>query len=57
MRSRILQVGGLPLISPGVTNRVVWLVDGGSPRDVLTSTSTLTPYYWPRYLYARPPSS
>lgn len=50
-------VGGLPMISPGVTNRVVWLVDGGSGRDILTSTSTLTPYYWPRYLFARPPSS
>ncbi|MEU5946318.1 hypothetical protein ABZ793_12240 [Micromonospora sp. NPDC047465] len=50
-------VGGLPMLSPGTTNRIVWLVDGGSPRDILSSTSTLTPYYWPRYLYTRPPSS
>ncbi|MFG3702377.1 hypothetical protein ACGF5C_31520 [Micromonospora sp. NPDC047620] len=50
-------VGGLPMLSPGQVNRIVWLVDGGSPRDILSSTSTLTPYYWPRYLYTRPPSS
>lgn len=49
-------VGGLPMLSPGVANRIVWLVDGGSPRDILSSVSTLTPYYWPRFLYARPPS-
>ncbi|MCX4470442.1 hypothetical protein OOK41_09000 [Micromonospora sp. NBC_01655] len=50
--------GRFPMLSPGVTNRVVWLADGAALADAaLTSTSTLTPYYWPRYGYVRPPSS
>lgn len=49
---------GFPLVSPGRTNRVTFLADGGNVGDAaLTSTSTITPYYWPKYLYARPPSS
>jgi hypothetical protein len=50
-------IGGLPMVSPGVTNRIVFLPDGGSVRDFLTSTSTVTPYYWPRYQHVRPVGS
>jgi hypothetical protein len=52
--------GGLPLVSPGVTNRIVWLLDAGttsSAGDTLTNTTTVIPHYWPRYLHVRPPST
>lgn len=50
--------GGPPMVSPGVTNRIVFVldVDGIDLAGTLTTT-TVTPYYWPRYLTVRPPSS
>lgn len=49
---------GFPLVSPGATNRIVFLADGGAVADSpLGSTWTVTPYYWPRYGYVRPPAS
>ncbi|MGW1057629.1 hypothetical protein [Micromonospora rubida] len=48
-------VGGFPLVSPGVTNRIAFVADGGSIADsALTSSWTVTPYYWPQYGYVRP---
>jgi hypothetical protein len=50
--------GRLPYITPGQTNRVVFMRDapptvraGG---DDITLTTVVSPYYWPRYLYVRP---
>lgn len=47
--------GSPPLVSPGVTNRIVMVRHTGQvgTGDVLSGTSGVTPYYWPRYLYVR----
>lgn len=51
-------VGGLPLISPGVTNRVYMIRDvTPGVLDAVTDTTPLTAYYWPRYLSVRPAST
>lgn len=43
-----------PLVSPGVTNRIVFVRDGGKVTDsALTATSTVTPSYYPQYAFAR----
>lgn len=49
-------VGGLPMISPGVTNRICWLLvaNGDTNIDDLTYSTVIDAYYWPRYLYVRP---
>jgi hypothetical protein len=48
--------GGLPLVSPGATNRVVWIPDTGALQsdavNRLAQSIKVTPYYWPRYLRA-----
>jgi len=52
--------GLLPYISPGVTNRVYFVLDVGTTNvtDTKTNTVDITPYYWPRYLgVARPVST
>lgn len=47
--------GGTPMIAPGVTNRIVFVRSIGEVEsDSITATVTVTPWYWPRYLYARP---
>jgi hypothetical protein len=50
-------VGGLPMISPGQTNRIVFLRDVGTTSgasDAVTGTTDITLAYWPRYAYIRP---
>ncbi|MET7395627.1 carbohydrate binding domain-containing protein [Dactylosporangium sp. NPDC005572] len=47
--------GGLPMVSPGQTTRIVWLLDvatvvGGDDKTLAT---TIKAYYWPRFLYVR----
>lgn len=52
--------GGFPVISPGQTNRIVFLRDIGSTSgasDAITGTTDITLSYWPRYLYIRPAST
>lgn len=52
--------GGFPMVSPGVTNRVVYVrrVNSGSVgQDVLTGTTVLDLEYYPRYLAVRPVAS
>lgn len=50
--------GRPPMLTPGQTNRLVWIrnapptVRAGG--DDLTLTTVISPYYWPRYLYVRP---
>lgn len=64
-RSGAQLAGGPPLVMPGVTNRITWMRDvgqtsstgSGAMGDEITATTVLAPYYWPEYLYARPPSS
>ncbi|OKI47311.1 carbohydrate binding domain-containing protein [Micromonospora sp. CB01531] len=50
-------VGGPPLVSPNVSNRIVFVQDTGERQsgvaNRLTSTTLVTPYYWPKYLYVR----
>jgi hypothetical protein len=48
--------GGLPFISPNVTNRVFFLQDVGTEgsTDSVTETTEVTPYYFPKYAYVRP---
>ena len=53
-------VGGLPMVSPGVVNRVWFMRDVGLTHylgDEITASVQVTPYYWPRYLYVRPVAS
>lgn len=51
-------VGGPPMVSPGVTNRVYMLRNVGSANADTLSTYSVTYYYWPRYVsVARPPAS
>ena len=50
-------VGDAPMISPGVTNRIVFIRNvntNDTASDDKTGTHSITPYYWPRYLYIRP---
>lgn len=51
--------GGFPLVSPNVTNRVFFLpaVDNNSNDDNPGITLTISPSYFPRYLYVRPVST
>lgn len=57
--------GGPPMVSPSVTNRVTWVRDvgttsstgSGAQGDEITSSTVLDPYYWPRYLAVRPPTT
>lgn len=55
-----LSVAGLlPSARPGVTNRYAVLLDieGQTAGDVISDTTTLTPYYWPLYAFVRPVGS
>lgn len=47
--------GGAPMVSPGVTNRIWFLRNVSGSADVLSRTTDITPYYWPRYLYVAAP--
>lgn len=51
--------GGMPFVSPGVTNRITFVLDAGSTSsgDTKGNTVSVTPYYWPRYLRVRPAST
>lgn len=54
--------GDVPLLSPGVTNRLFFARDlstaeSGDLGDSITATTSITPYYYPRYLYVRPVAS
>lgn len=58
--------GGPPMVYPGsVTNRLYFLRDVGTDSstsnfgtgDDITATTTITPYYHPRYLHVRPVAS
>jgi hypothetical protein len=53
------RTGGLPMISPGVTNRVWFLkqVRQGAATDAIGVTFTAQYSYFPRYLYLRPAST
>lgn len=50
--------GGFPMVSPGVANRVYLVrsigIPGQSDSDAITGTTSITPSYYPRYLYVRP---
>jgi hypothetical protein len=53
-------VGGPPTITPGITNRVVYINDvspQNSTSDLVSATVTVSPFYWPRYLSVRPTST
>jgi len=52
-------VGGLPYVTPGITNRVYFVQDVGvtDVNDGKTNTIDITPYYWPRYIFVRPVST
>jgi hypothetical protein len=53
-------VGGPIMVSPGVTNRVIFINDVNptpATNDGLTKTIDLSPFYWPRYLSVRPTST
>lgn len=58
---RVPIIGAPPMVSPGTANRVTFLPDLGTRVNsnliTLTNTVTVTPYYWPRYLYTRPVST
>lgn len=48
---------GMPLISPNSYNRLWVLRDAGTTStagDDITGSTTITPYYYPRYAYLRP---
>lgn len=53
--------GGFPLVTPGVTNRVTLIRDVGGwasgTDDSITSNPQPGAWYYPRYLYARPPTT
>ena len=57
--SGVAFLGQLPLVSPGVTNRVVWMLNAGpaNQADDIADTTVIDPYYWPRYLFMRPVST
>jgi hypothetical protein len=53
-------VGGPIMVSPGVTNRVVYINDVNPfppTEDPLTASTTINAFYWPRYLSIRPTST
>lgn len=48
---------GFPMLTPNVTNRIVFIRDVGSTSgasDAITNTTDITLSYFPRYLYIRP---
>lgn len=50
---------GTPLIAPNAYNRMWFLLDTGTTStagDVLSNSTTVTGYYWPRYLYTNRPA-
>lgn len=50
--------GGLPMISPGVTNRIYMIRDVTSAvTDAIGNTTPISAYYWPRYQFVRPPTT
>lgn len=52
--------GAYPLVTPGITNKIFFVNDIGTEQTVnasRTQTTTITPYYWPRYLRVSPPTS
>lgn len=52
--------GDFPSISPGITNRLVYLNDTSpnpSSADAVSTTVSLTGSYWPRYMSVRPGST
>lgn len=66
--NRIADIGGtsmsgdFPMVSPGVSNRIVFLRDvtpsaGNGLSDDPTTTTTINCSYWPRYLAVRPVTS
>lgn len=53
-------VGGPIMVSPGVTNRVIYINDvhpTPATDDPITNSVTVSPFYWPRYLSIRPTST
>jgi hypothetical protein len=57
---RGLDGGGTPMVSPGQYNRITMLLDAGltsTAGDAIANSMTVTPYYWPRYLGLRPPTT
>lgn len=52
-------VGGLPMLTPNVTNRVIYIneVGPGLAEPSWPTTWSFQPYYWPRYLYVAPVGS
>lgn len=54
----ILQ-GGLPMLSPGVVNRIYYLneVKPSTAEAAFPTSWAFEPYYWPRYLHVRPAST
>jgi hypothetical protein len=53
------RAGGLPMISPGVTNRIYFIkqIRQGAPVDSVGNTYAVQYSYFPRYLYLRPAST
>ena len=52
--------GGMPMVSPNSYNRLWMLLDTGTTStagDDVTETTTVVPYYYPRYIYIRPENS
>ena len=51
--------GSPPMVSPGVTSRVVFVpsILQSAVSGSITLTAKVTPYYWPRYIYVRPVAS
>lgn len=58
-RAQLVALGGLPAVSPGVTNRIFVIGDvhPSATNDDITKTMTIVPSYLPRYLYVRPAST
>lgn len=55
----VVALGGLPAVSPGVTNRIFVMVDVNplAAQDTIGDSFTIVPSYVPRYLHVRPPST
>lgn len=52
--------GGMPMITPGVANRIYFVLDVGYYNTLINlmgTTTQITAHYWPRYLTVRPLSS
>lgn len=57
---RALDGGGTPLVSPNAYNRVWMLLDAGNSStggDDITETTTVTGWFWPKYVNLRPPTT